>query len=123
MTAAGGSSSGGPEVRPTVSELLTLDTTAIVLDSTCDPPDGITCDTDCTLIECGNGQVEVGEECDPPNTSTCDANCQRVPVSKRIIAGPAVGSTSTRRVATRSAISGSSRRPPRPTTSHPTTRW
>ena len=42
---------------------------------------------------------------------------QRAPVSSLIAAAPAVGSTSTRRVATRSAISGSSSNPPRPTTS------
>jgi hypothetical protein len=45
----------------------------------CDPPDGTTCDTDCTPIVCGNGDVEVGEECEPPSTATCDAGCQRVP--------------------------------------------
>jgi len=40
MNTAGDSSSDAPQVRPTTSELLTLDNTAIVLDSTCDPPDG-----------------------------------------------------------------------------------
>jgi DegV family protein with EDD domain len=40
MIAEGRSSSGEPQARPTMSELLTLENTAIVLDSTCDPPDG-----------------------------------------------------------------------------------
>ena len=31
---------GRAGVRPTMTELLTLENTAIVLDSTCDPPDG-----------------------------------------------------------------------------------
>jgi hypothetical protein len=52
-----------------------------LLDGTevCDPPDGTTCDTDCTPIACGNNDVEPGEECEPPSTATCDATCQRVP--------------------------------------------
>ena len=41
MNDEGHSSSGEPQARPTVSsEVLTLENTAIVLDSTCDPPDG-----------------------------------------------------------------------------------
>ncbi|MFQ5478390.1 MAG: DUF4215 domain-containing protein, partial [Candidatus Binatia bacterium] len=44
----------------------------------CDPPDGVTCAADCTLIaECGNGVIEVGEQCDDGNEvlgDGCD-NC------------------------------------------------
>jgi DegV family protein with EDD domain len=40
MNTAGDSLSGEPRARPTMGELLTLENTAIVLDSTCDPPDG-----------------------------------------------------------------------------------
>jgi DegV family protein with EDD domain len=40
MNTAGHSSSGEPQARPATSGLLTLDNTAIVVDSTCDPADG-----------------------------------------------------------------------------------
>jgi DegV family protein with EDD domain len=40
MSTAGYSSSDAPQGRPTVTEQLTLHNTAIVLDSTCDPPEG-----------------------------------------------------------------------------------
>jgi cysteine-rich repeat protein len=32
------------------------------------------------FLECGNGDVDFGEECDPANTPTCDAQCQRIPI-------------------------------------------
>ncbi|MFN8546139.1 MAG: vWA domain-containing protein [Candidatus Binatia bacterium] len=48
---------------------------------TCEPPNTLTCYSDCTLIACGNGRVEPGEECEPSNpTPPCDQNCQRVPI-------------------------------------------
>lgn len=40
VNTAGSPSSGEPQGRPETTELLTLENTAIVLDSTCDPPDG-----------------------------------------------------------------------------------
>ena len=40
MNTAGNSSSGEPQARPTMTDLLTPENTAIVLDSTCDAPEG-----------------------------------------------------------------------------------
>ena len=50
----------------------------------CDPPDGDTCDTDCTIIEdtepvCGDSVIDPGEDCDPPDGASCDAACQTIP--------------------------------------------
>ena len=36
--------------------------------------DGVPCD----ITSCGNEIVETGEECDPPNGITCDASCQLI---------------------------------------------
>jgi hypothetical protein len=42
----------------------------------CDPPaslGGVTgCRDDCTLIECGDGILDPGEQCDPPLEEICD---------------------------------------------------
>lgn len=51
----------------------------------CDPPDGDTCDTDCTIIEdtepmCGDSVIDPGEDCDPPDGDACDTDCQTIPV-------------------------------------------
>lgn len=32
----------------------------------------------CTLLSCGNAQLDSGEECDPPAAGTCSAQCQKV---------------------------------------------
>ena len=49
---------------------------------TCDPPNGVTCDTSCPTIAivCGNCITQPGEQCDPPNGVTCSASCQNIPV-------------------------------------------
>jgi len=44
----------------------------------CDPPDGITCNSQCQFAPpsvCGNGIIETGETCDSPATQFC-RNCQ-----------------------------------------------
>ncbi len=41
----------------------------------CDPPDGVSCDEDCTWI-CGDGIVQDGEQCDPPDGENCGPECQ-----------------------------------------------
>jgi cysteine-rich repeat protein len=43
--------------------------------------DGDTCDTNCTVPQCGNGIISVDENgvpetCDPPDGTSCDATCQ-----------------------------------------------
>jgi cysteine-rich repeat protein len=37
-----------------------------------------TCNDDCTLPECGDGNLneDAGEQCEPPSVGTCDAECQ-----------------------------------------------
>src|SRR4030095_15973779 len=52
--------------------------------STCTVPGGLTgggtCNTQCQCItNCGDGNIDPGEQCDPPNGTTCDANCQTIP--------------------------------------------
>lgn len=32
----------------------------------------------CTLLSCGNSQLDAGEECDPPATGSCTAQCQKI---------------------------------------------
>ncbi|MEE8410825.1 MAG: hypothetical protein V3T05_14590, partial [Myxococcota bacterium] len=57
----------------------------------CDPPDGLTCDTNCrriTLPICGNGIVELGEQCDPPDGTTCDNACQAIGTTNRANGSP-----------------------------------
>ncbi len=45
---------------------------------TCDPPNGVTCDSQCQIIACGDGKVGGLEQCDDGNTVNldgCDSTC------------------------------------------------
>ena len=51
--------------------------------STCTVPGGTTgggtCNAQCQCASnCGDGNLDAGEQCDPPNGTTCDANCQTI---------------------------------------------
>lgn len=43
----------------------------------CDPPNGTSCLEGCGR-PCGNGLLDPGEQCDPPDGMTCSASCQFV---------------------------------------------
>ncbi|MCH7527300.1 MAG: thrombospondin type 3 repeat-containing protein, partial [Planctomycetes bacterium] len=40
--------------------------------------ESVTCDADCTAVQCGDGTVNVaaGEQCEPPGIACCDENCK-----------------------------------------------
>jgi cysteine-rich repeat protein len=45
----------------------------------CDPPDGVTCDSNCQRIVCGDGKRGGQEQCDDGNTANldgCDSHCR-----------------------------------------------
>lgn len=49
----------------------------------CDPPNGVTCNADCLIIDiCGDGKVGKSEQCEPPSDAenTCNAQCRSVPI-------------------------------------------
>jgi cysteine-rich repeat protein len=50
----------------------------VVAPEQCDPPDGVTCDTNCQRVVCGDGVLGGKEQCDDGNTTNldgCDSYC------------------------------------------------
>jgi hypothetical protein len=43
-------------------------------------PGTVNCPSDCT-VQCGDGAIEFNEQCEPPNTATCTGTCQTRPAS------------------------------------------
>lgn len=45
----------------------------------------LACSRECQLIECGNNRLDAGEECDPPEAGSCSPSCREIACGNRRI--------------------------------------